>query len=345
MPQQHIDVIRIAVSVYNHAVTNELSDHHVQKAVFALLETYVDTVMKYVGNDHALVYELTPKTARGPLQDFLKNVKEENSFDKQLDKFTVYDGETGTRTLLKSKSTRLEEVPPELEAKIRDAFTSHQYGATMMKMGYMIRPWNDEYYRVLDVARRVGSGVGSYGVDRFYVLLQGSDDKVEGSAIILDVKYEPPPAVAAVLTPDDAAWYDVLFPHPAARAVAAQRALTSYTDPFTGWVMIDGRAFVVRQRSPWKDSPDLDELNGHADFTRFMEQVAIATATSHVRGTVSKSPGQFKHMLTAALSEYSQRKVWRKAVTELARNYHQQVLLDFACFQDFVEEQYTSPER
>ena len=70
-------------------------------------------------------------------------------------------------------------------------------------VGWRAREWDDAFYEVLDVARRVGSGVGSFGVGRYYVLLRGSptevddDDLEEGGAVILDVKYEPAPAVAA----------------------------------------------------------------------------------------------------------------------------------------------------
>jgi hypothetical protein len=85
-----------------------------------------------------------------------------------------------------------------------------------------------------------------------------------------------------------------------------------------------------------------DNLRDADDFTQFMEQVAVATATSHTRGTLSKSPGQFKHMLTAAMQEYRHRKAWRKAVTNLAHNYHNQVLLDFECFKEYVKQHYAS---
>lgn len=338
----HIDVIRIAVSVYNHAYMNGFSPHAIKNIVYAFLGTYVAKVFSYVGNDIALVSEITPKTAQGTLQDFLKLVDHDNSKYKQLDKYTTVDPNTGQRRLVKSDATRLQAVEPNLEDRIRQAFTSEHYGATMMKVGFRVREWNDEYYRVIDVARRVGSGVGSFGVDRFYVLLNGNDGKEGGSAIILDVKYEPWGAVSKILSASDAAWYKVMFPHEAARAVAAQRALTSFTDPFTGWVMIDGRAFVVRQRSPWKASLDLDGLTDKENFTVFAEQVAIATATSHVRGSVSKSPAQFKHVLYVALEEYRHRKAWRKAVTQLAMNYHEQVLLDYRCFKQYVEENFSS---
>ncbi len=207
----------------------------------------------------------------------------------------------------------------------------------MMKMGFKVRSWSDDFYKVLDIARRVGSGVGSYGVDRFYVLLAGDGP---GEEIILDVKYEPTGAVDRVLSENDKAWYQTLFAHPAARAVEGQRRLTSYTDPFTGWVEIDGRAFVVRQRSPWKDSPPLEELTDIDEFVVFMEQVAISTATSHTRGTLSKSPGQFKHFLEAALGEYDRRAVWASDVEQVAKHYHEQVVMDFECFVDYLKDDF-----
>ena len=54
--------------------------------------------------------------------------------------------------------------------------------------------------------------------------------------------------------------YHTIFANEAMRAVEAQRRLTSYTDPYTGWVYIDGEAYAVRQRSPYKDSLDLESF-------------------------------------------------------------------------------------
>ena len=102
-------------------------------------------------------------------------------------------------------------------------------------------------------------------------MLKGADSLLpdSGDAVILDVKYEPLPAVAAVLGDDDRAWYDTLFPNEACRAVRGQRALTSYVDPFAGWATIDGEAFVVRQRSPWKAEFDLSSsVRGRAGEAR-----------------------------------------------------------------------------
>jgi len=340
-----VDVLRIAVSVCSHAHSNGLSRSAVREVLRAFTDTYVQTVINYVGSDRELTWELTPETSSGSMRTYLTSVRDNSSPDRQFEKFTDVD-KHGRRYFLRNDHTRLVSVSPETEKKIRSEFTADRYGATMMKMGWRVKDWNDEYFSILDIAARVGSGVGSYGVDRYYILLKGTDKSLEnwvdGNAVILDVKYEPPAAVTHVLSKDDAAWYEIMFENDAHRAVAAQRRLTSYTDPFTGWVIIDNKPFVVRQRSPWKNSPDLSELTETDHFVDFMEQVAVSTATSHVRGTVSKSPGQFKHVIASALGHYRDRTAWGKAVVEVAQEYRKQVLLDFKCFQQYVADLYPS---
>ena len=342
----HIDVLRVAVSICSHAFTNGLPKHKIKKALHAFTETYIDTVASYIGNENALLYELTPETATGKLQEFLRGVNDDNTPYAQLEQFTEVDA-AGVRRFIMSKSTKLYPVSPEVEGKIRDAISFDRYGATMTKIGWHVHDWDDDYFQVLDIAARIGSGVGSYGVDRFYVLLKGTDALIkadngyDGNSVILDVKYEPHPAVHRVLNPTDAAWYNVRFANSAARAVEAQRRLTSYTDPFTGWIILDDQPFLIRQRSPWKDSPDLNELEDVDEFVHFIQQVGVATATSHVRGSIAnESPLQFKKIINKVLNNHWNRKKWSKAVAQFAFGYRGQVMLDFECFQDFVNTTY-----
>ena len=242
--------------------------------------------------------------------------------------------------------------------------------------------------QVRDVAKRVASGDGSYGVSRYYVLLAGSDTLVNQIAIdgvILDVKFVPPPAVRAVLSDEDWPWYETctaraseprkarsgtgaacalcwlarsrsasdashtahdslesrasgaVFVNEGARCVEAQRRLTSYTDPFAGYTTIRGGVHVVRQRSPWKASLEFDGLD-KANFVATVRQVAIVTATSHVRGSVGKAPVQFKEVIGAALSSVEARAQWGAAVARTAAAYREQVLLDFECFSNWVKQ-------
>ena len=82
---------------------------------------------------------------------------------QQLRKFTAVDPASGERRLIKSAKTKLEPVSPEFEAAVRDAFSAEKYGAPLMRVGWHAKVWSDEYFKVVDVAARVGSGVGAAG--------------------------------------------------------------------------------------------------------------------------------------------------------------------------------------
>ena len=340
-----MDVIRLAVSIYDHAISNGLSQSKARAAVLTLADSYIDALQSYVGNEKALLYELTPQLATGELAAFLRSVDEENSRHKLLDKYTVLDKSSGSRRLIKNADTKLEAVSAAVEAEILRAFSQEGYGSTLTKIGWHAKEWDETFFKVLDVAARVGSGVGSYGVKRYYVLLNGSDGPLdsdgEHSGIILDVKYEPPPAFAKVVNSYDLGWYRQLFTNEAFRAVKAQRKLTSYTDPFTGWVSINGSAFVVRQRSPWKAGFDLARLSSYASFAEFVDHIAKITATSHARGSnPGAAPAQFKEVIASALGSTYARATWGVTVVESAAAYRKQVLLDFECFQEYVSKNF-----
>jgi len=342
----HIDVLRVAVSIASHGFTNGLSLDQVKGSLQAFTYMYVKTVVNYVGNDSALVYELTSHTSSGVLRDFLDDVENKRSKSAQIQKFTEH-ARDGRIRFTRDNKTRLVDVPAEIDDKIRAAFTSTTYGASMMKMGWKVRGWDDEFFEILDIARRLGSGVGSYGVDRFYVLLKGKDELLHGdmnvddSHVILDVKYEPISAVSRTLDEDTSAWYGAKFQSEADRVAQAQVALTSYTDPYVGYIYIDGDSYNVRQRSPYKTSFDIDSIKDHRAFDEYIEQIAIVTATAHVRGSVSKSPGQFKHNIKSLLAGDRNRSRWSNLVTQIALSYREQVLLDFDCFEDYVMNNYS----
>lgn len=45
-----------------------------------------------------------------------------------------------------NNDSRLEDVPIVLENKIRDQMVSTKYGASMMKMGWRVRGWDDDFF-------------------------------------------------------------------------------------------------------------------------------------------------------------------------------------------------------
>ena len=106
------------------------------------------------------------------------------------------------------------------------------------------------------------------------------------------------PAIHEYIPEEDRPWYENLFSNDGYRVVEAQRRLTSYTDPFVGWVEIAGSTHVVRQRSPWKASFDMGRIES-SEFLSTVREIGTVTATSHVRGGVGKAPVMFKEVSRA----------------------------------------------
>ena len=305
------------MSIYNHALTNGLTEAKAESAVETFCEAYVEVVKGYVGNKDAELFEVkastTPKDTA--LHKFLKKMQEKDE-DKAVIKFT--ERTSSGLKFVKSKDTSLEELPDDIEQAIREGFAKEGYPATLPKVAWHALEYSPASFKVLDVARRVGSGIGSFGVDRFYVLLAGEErpaaadddaydvpsddraaeeDKHSRRAVILDVKEEPSPAArdafeATSGKTGDAAWFDHLFKNQAARAVKAQRAITSLTDPYAGWAKIDERDFVVRERSPYKASFDLDELDTYQDFAEYVCATVSLSSSRRWRTHRSMSTGR-----------------------------------------------------
>ena len=135
-----IDVLRIAVSIRSHALTNEPSEEEIEEALKVFTNTYVQTVLNYKDNENALLFELTHKTTTGELRDFLYHTQRKKSKEKLMTKFCTRDAVTGQRHFIKGdvgvphNDTRLATVPDDMAREIKQAFNESHYGATMMKM-------------------------------------------------------------------------------------------------------------------------------------------------------------------------------------------------------------------
>lgn len=64
----------MATSIYSHALTNGLGEQIAGVAVKSMTDAYVKTLQGYVGNENALLYEITSAEATGKLRLFLEEV-------------------------------------------------------------------------------------------------------------------------------------------------------------------------------------------------------------------------------------------------------------------------------
>jgi uncharacterized protein (DUF2252 family) len=109
--------------------------------------------------------------------------------------------------------------------------------------------------RVKDVAIRRGQGTASLGLNRYYVLIEGP--QADGTDdLIIEYKQARRSALAGLVPPSA---YEM--DERAARISHAQTVQLVRGDVFYGHIEFDGLSYMSRERAPFRDDIDLDDLS------------------------------------------------------------------------------------
>ncbi len=128
--------------------------------------------------------------------------------------------------------------------------------------------------KVKDVAMRKGAGTASRGLPRYYLLVEGpladaSDD------LVIELKRARRSALAGLVPPSDLA-----SDGRADRIAHAQTVQLTRGDVFYGHVTVDDRSFMSRERAPYRDDIDLEDLS-KSEWKRYAEICGRALAHAH----------------------------------------------------------------
>lgn len=128
--------------------------------------------------------------------------------------------------------------------------------------------------RVKDVCKRHGQGTASLGLARYYVLIEGpSKDATDD--LIIEFKRARRSALRGLAPPTDFDAGDQ-----AERIVHGQGVQLAQGDIFYGAVEIDGTSFMSRERAPFRDDIDLDELSS-GTWVEYADACGRALAQAH----------------------------------------------------------------
>lgn len=172
----------------------------------------------------------------------------------------------------------------------------------------------------IDVARRLGAGVGSYPVQRLYVL--------HANDLLLEYKEILTPFVVNGFTlPSNTSQ--------AQRAVAAQRALqvSPNADQWLGYVEGKGLSMKVRQRTKYQKGIKVDRMLEEArdgewsmqDLHTFAQVSARVLARAHMRANSAALRPILPKLKVG-------RAAWLNRVTQYMQGYTQQTMRDYGMF-------------
>ncbi|MGO1949102.1 MAG: DUF2252 family protein [Mycobacteriaceae bacterium] len=140
------------------------------------------------------------------------------------------------------------------------------------------RPKN--FFDVLDVAVRTGSGTASRGLPRFWALVEGWGPSAE-EKVIIEFKLSRNSMLEGLVTENP----DSSLSH-ADRTAMAFRAFVEDGDPLYGSASIGELSFLARERSPMKVNVDAGTFD-YRELRAYARICGVQTAHLHARGDVA----------------------------------------------------------
>jgi len=302
------DLWRMSASVVLIARENEFFEREdAISFIDSFSVAYINLLSEYLAKGKEVLYQVTKKNAYGKLDETLEQVEKKESQKEMLEQWTTRDNENLVFDLAYEKLGALEE---EKAKEIHQAIPI--YKRTLQdKEGF-----DEGYFEVLDIARRISSGTGSYGTPRYYILIRGNKDG-KYQQRILDAKLQKKTTPYMFLSEKFKQKYDKRFENEGQRHKEAYQALNCYADRHLGWVELSEGVFSVRERSPYKSYFETKVLSSATRFNKIAQQWGRILATSHVRANeefdvegvlnlVKKNQTSFEALVTETALEYAE---------------------------------------
>lgn len=198
---------------------------------------------------------------------------------------------------------------------------------------------NGKRYQLIDAKRRIGAGVSSFPILRYYALLQNEGD--QDDYLILDIKEGRDGSEFPMMVRYPAR----VFTHNAERSVLLQRQFQEFpdADPLLGYVREGALSFRVQDTSEYQKGVKLDRIVANIragdwsmrDLERFGVVAAQILARGHTRGELIVG-GSMLEAIGGALREDPYGFV--DEVEEFTRRYIPRFLEDYRLFLSLIEE-------
>lgn len=179
--------------------------------------------------------------------------------------------------------------------------------------------------KVKDVCVRHGQGTASLGLPRYYVLIEGPAGDATDD-IIVEFKRARRSALEGLTPPSDFSAGDE-----ADRIKHGQSVQLSGGDVFYGAVKIDGESFMSRERAPFRDDIDLDDLSP-GTWKSYARVCGAALAQSHA---LSDDLGQLDYDVEPAIvAAASPRGLFVADIQRFAEEAADRLQADHAAFRE-----------
>lgn len=298
------DIARLLTSLLVAARTLTIKHSEALAMCRLFLDTYTSALLK------GRILVIDEKIAVGVVKDLLCQVelRKRKDFLKTRTSLTEQGGQVRKLRIDNKKTLPVEERERTLvTASVESLSTRPTAG----------------FYKVLDVAHRV-AGVGSLGVDRYVILVEGRGSPQRN--YLLDLKETGPSSLQPYLTLKQPAWEN-----DALRSVMIRRWVQGIPPALLSPLMIDGRPYVLRELQPTEDKVDLVLLYGRQNrLLQLIKTIANIVAWGQLR-----SGGLQGSATVYEFREFAKETRWQKELLAYVQAYARKVELDY---HEFVAE-------
>ena len=325
------DLWRMATSIVLHTGERDaFSPAQVNGFLNAFSGAYLDALAGFRDSKDERNTMFSATNAQGQMGAQLENVERKRSRKEMLDEWTVL-----------RDSGRVFDRGSEDLAPVDTA--------TAAAMGAQVAAYAEEtrgglrkipgYFAIKDIAARANAGLGSLGVPRYYVLIEGRTGAQDDDRI-LDVKQQGPPSGFLYLRrAERARMYGVAENH-AARSILGYRALMTDADDHLGWMRLPDGYYSVRERSPYKKSLSRKAQSTAAQLTEMAAQWGRVLASAHARADRDHSKKVLDYSFDEQVHRVTRdrRGEFQALVRGVARQYAARVHADHRAFGALVNE-------
>ncbi|KAH9259717.1 hypothetical protein BASA81_002139 [Batrachochytrium salamandrivorans] len=323
-----LDVWRLALAMYvNMGQYSAISSSEGTACVDIMLDQYLASINTFAsGNSEVSKIVTSPPTTK----KYVGNLITESAAATTADLLTKYTTVTSGSRVFLGTDVMVDLAPTTLAEKTAIIASMPAYGASLSgPIAY-----STSYFAVKDTAVRLHAGLGSLGLLRYYVLIEGPTSS-NSDDVILDFKFQPEPAAFNNVHPDSIAATNNAAATSNKRAVWGYRSLSYLPDAYLGYTTVDGKLFSVRERNPHKKDIDaVDKYTSKSDHEYMATLWGPILAAAHARADVDSAGSGIAYSVDTAISSLVTGKntQFKANVHSAIDGYVKQVQFDYAAF-------------
>jgi uncharacterized protein (DUF2252 family) len=257
----HFDVRRGALGVFAAAIAigeDAFPEEQRRALVRRFVEAYVAEIERLDAGGQPS--RITRTSGAGTvIDDLFRRARRDGDTREALDEYTRVDNERRVMFYGVVEGPEPDGVIGDEVREVDESARAHvddivdRYAATVVNAGDR----DADYWALKGVSRRLGAGVSSFPVLRYYVLVEGPTPAVDDD-VLLEVKEvrDPAPLPALPLLPRD------YFENNGQRGILAQRTLQLQEDSdiHLGWSGSSSQAFRIRERTKYQKNVGVDRM-------------------------------------------------------------------------------------